>query len=53
MVSETTRGDKRRNDRKQLHVLGFKGCNKSGGVAVRGAGDELPLIDQVGVAAKG
>ena len=51
-VVSTVGGFKRRDDRKELDVLGLEGRHQGGGVAMGGAGNELPLIDQIGVAAK-
>ena len=43
---------KRRDDRKQLGVFRFERRGQCGGLPVARAGDDLPLVDQVGIPAQ-
>jgi hypothetical protein len=44
---------KHRDDGEQVRILGFERRCQGGGFAVPGTGNDLPLVDQIGVTAQG
>ena len=52
-VVSTVSRFKRIDDAKQLGVFGLKGCSQSSSGPMTHAGNQLPLVNQVGIAPQG